>query len=122
MIASPEQWTIALYAGVGLGALLIGLGVFVLCVRAGGLLGRVGRTLDEVDKQIGALSAPIATTLSHVEGIADTADTTIARLGSVVNQLENVAAGATKTANLINATLNSVNNAVRTKPKTTGPT
>ncbi|MFZ1125953.1 MAG: hypothetical protein WAN59_12510 [Candidatus Baltobacteraceae bacterium] len=111
-----------MYAGVGLGALLIGLGVFVLCVRAGGLLGRVGRTLDEVDKQIGALSAPIATTLSHVEGIADTADTTIARLGSVVNQLENVAAGATKTANLINATLNSVNNAVRTKPKTTGPT
>jgi uncharacterized protein YoxC len=122
LIATPEQWSIALYAGVGLGALLVGLGVFVLCVRAGGLLGRVGRTLDEVDKQIGALSEPIATTLTHVGGIADTADTTIARLGSVVNQLENVAAGATKTANLINTTLNSVNNAVRSKPKTTGPT
>ena len=121
MIGSPEQWSIALYVGVGLGALLVGLGVFVLCVRAGGLLTRVGRTLDQVDKQIGALSAPIAVTLEHVGGIADTADVTIARLGNVVNQLENVAAGASRTANLINSTLNSVSNAVRTKPKT-GPT
>jgi len=99
LIGSAEQWLIALYVGVGLGALFVGLGTFILSVRAGALLARVGRTLDEVDKQIGMLSIPIATTLTHVGGIADTADTTIAgiadtadatiaRLGSVVSHLE----------------------------------
>jgi hypothetical protein len=69
---------------------------------------RFGKTLDEVDRQIDNLSTPIATTLTHVGGIADTADATIARLGHVVGQLENVASGATKTANLIGATLGGV--------------
>jgi uncharacterized protein YoxC len=88
LIGSVEQWLIALYVGVGLGALFVGLGIFILSVRAGALLARVGRTLDEVDKQIGTLSIPIATTLTHVGGIAGTADATIARLGSVVSHLD----------------------------------
>ncbi len=105
---TSDQWSIAQYLGIGLGVFLAGLGVFVLCVRAGGLLTRLYKTLDEVDKQIDNLSNPIATTLTHVGGIADTADSTIARLGAVVGQLENVATGATKTANLIGATLGGV--------------
>ena len=121
LIGSAEQWSIALYVGVGLGALFVGLGIFILSVRAGALLARVGRTLDEVDKQIGTLSIPIATTLTHVGGIADTADATIARLGGVVSQLETVAARASKTATLIGTTLDSVSNAVRTKSKPTDP-
>jgi len=47
-----------MYVGFGLGVLLIGLGIFIACLRAGGLLTSVGKTLDEVDKQIDALSAP----------------------------------------------------------------
>jgi len=87
----------------GAGALLIGLGIFILCLRAGALLTRMQRTLDEVDEQIGALSTPIVTTLTHVGGIADTADATIGRLGAVVTRLESVASGASKTASLIGA-------------------
>ncbi len=87
--------------GVGVAALLIGLGVFVVCLRLGGLIGRFGKTLDEVDRQIPALSEPVAVTLTHVGGIANTADATIARLGVAVAQLELVAANATKTANSV---------------------
>jgi len=106
---SLEPWSL----GVGLGVLLIGLGVFILCLRAGTLLLRFGRTLDEVDRQIDTLSVPINTTLTHVGGIADTADATIARLGAVVGKLENVASSATKTANLIGSTLGGVAGAAR---------
>jgi len=105
---SADWWSVTWSVGIGVGVFLIGLGVFVLCVRAGGLLARLGKTLDEIDRQIPALSAPIATTLTHVGGIADTADATIARLGAAVAQLENVAAGATKTANQIGNVVNSV--------------
>jgi uncharacterized protein YoxC len=99
LTSSIEWWSI----GVAIMAVLIGLGLFVLCLRAAGLLGRLGKTLDEIDKQIPLLSEPIATTLAHVGGIADTADTTLARLGVAVGQLETVAATATKTASGIGA-------------------
>jgi len=111
-----QTWEIALYLGVGLGALLAGLGIFVACLRAGMLFRRLGKSLDEVDQQIGVMSVPIAATLTHVGGIADTADSTLARLAAVVSQLENVAMGASKTANLIGSTLSGVTSAMR-KPR-----
>ncbi len=86
----------------GLGVLLIGIGVFVVCSAIAGTLKRVNTTLDEVDRQVAALSAPVAETLGHVGGIADTADSTIARLGAVVGTLEVVAAGVAKTSVLAN--------------------
>lgn len=101
MTDSGVSWSIAIYVGVGLGAFLAGLGIFVLCSRAGGLIARLHRTLDVVDQQMTTLSVPIATTLTHVGGIADTADSTISRLGALVGQLENVVAGATKTAGVV---------------------
>ena len=105
----PTDWWSTFWPiGAGLGVFLIGLGFFVLCVRTGGLIARLGKTLDQVDKQIPDLSEPIATTLTHIGGIADTADSTIARLGVAVGQLENVAAGATKTANTIGTIVNNV--------------
>jgi ABC-type transporter Mla subunit MlaD len=88
-----------------------------MCLRAGGLLERAGGTLDEIDRQINTLSTPVATTLTHVGGIADTADTTLARLATVVGQLENVASGASKTANLIGSTLSGVSSAMKQKPR-----
>ncbi len=101
MTQSIEWWSI----GVGIMTLLFGIGVLVVCLSAAGLLARIGKTLDEVDRQIPALSTPIAATLAHVGGIADTADTTIARLGLAIGQLEYVAAAATRTSNSIGATL-----------------
>ncbi len=86
----------------GLGVLLIGIGVFVVCSAIAGTLKRLNTTLDEVDRQVAALSAPVAETLGHVGGIADTADATIARLGAVVGTLEIVASGVAKTSVLAN--------------------
>jgi uncharacterized protein YoxC len=80
--------------------LFIGIGILVVCSAIANVLRRLNGTLDEVDKQIGALGAPVAETLSHVGGIADTADTTVARLGEVVGSLESVAATVVKTSDL----------------------
>jgi ABC-type transporter Mla subunit MlaD len=79
---------------------LIGIGILVVCTAIAGLLKRLNATLDGVDKQVGALSAPVVETLGHVGGIADTADSTIARLGAVVLTLETLAAGVSKTSSL----------------------
>jgi ABC-type transporter Mla subunit MlaD len=88
--------------GAGLGILLIGIGVLRLCSGTANFLRRLNGTLDEVDRQIAALSAPVAETLAHVGGIADTADATVARLSGVVGSLETVAANVVKTSDLAN--------------------
>jgi ABC-type transporter Mla subunit MlaD len=85
-----------------LGVLLIGIGILVVCSAIAGTLKRLNTTLDEVDRQVAALSAPVAATLGHVGGIADTADATIARLSAVVASLETVASGVAKTSGLAN--------------------
>ena len=84
----------------GIGILLIGLGIFVVCSAMARVLGRLNGTLDEVDRQIAALSAPVVETLGHVGGIADTADATVARLGAVVGTLETIAGAAGKVSRL----------------------
>ncbi len=119
MTSSIEWWSI----GLGVMAVLIGIGVLVLCLAAARLLTRVGRTLDEVDRVIPNLSAPIATTLTHVGGIADTADSTIARFGLAIGQLEYVAAAASRTATSIGTVLsNLAANFKKSKPDPTLPT
>ena len=45
---------------------------------------------------------PVAETLAHVGGIADTADATVARLSGVVGSLETVASNVVKTSDLAN--------------------
>jgi len=85
---------------VGIGVLLIGVGILIVCLRLGGLLTRINGTLDEVDRQIAAVSVPVVRTLDSVGGIADTADSTVARLGAVVGTLEGVAGGVGRTSKL----------------------
>jgi hypothetical protein len=85
---------------IGLGVLLMGFGVFVMCSALAKTFTRLNSTLDEVDRQIAALSVPVVETLAHVGGIANTADATVARLGAVVGTLEGVAGGVGNTAKL----------------------
>ncbi len=102
-MTAPTDWPHLFFSvAAGLGVLLIGIGIFVVCSAIAGTLKRVNVTLDEVDRQVAALSAPVAQTLGHVGGIADTADSTIARLGAVVGTLETVASGVVKTSGLAN--------------------
>jgi uncharacterized protein YoxC len=84
----------------GIAVLLIGIGIFSVCSALARLLARVNKTLDEVDRQVSALSAPVVETLGHVGGIADTADTTVGRLSAVVGSLEGVAGSVGRTARL----------------------
>jgi uncharacterized protein YoxC len=101
VVTTDIDWPHLVFSvGAGLGVLLIGIGVLVLCSGIAGVLRRLNGTLDEIDKQIGALGAPVADTLGHVGGIADTADATVARLGEVVGSLEVVAAQVVKTSDL----------------------
>lgn len=94
------DWAIVLDVGVGLGALLAGLGTFLAMRALASTLGHVNTTLDEVDRQIGNLGTPVTQMLSHVGGIADTADSTVARLSGVVKSLEDVAGSVASTAKL----------------------
>ena len=102
MTASTDWSHLIFSVGAGLGVLLIGIGILVVCSAIAGTLKRLNTTLDEVDRQVAALSAPVAETLAHVGGIADTADATIARLSAVVGSLETVASGVVKTSGLAN--------------------
>ena len=101
MVTSEVDWPHLVFSvGAGLGVLLIGIGILVVCSAIANVLRRLNGTLDEVDKQIGALGAPVADTLGHVGGIADTADSAVARLGELVGSLEVVAAQVVKTSDL----------------------
>lgn len=99
-MSSGFNWAIVLDIGVGVGVLLMGIGIFVVCSSLARVFTRLNGTLDEVDRQISTISVPVVTTLEHVGGIADTADATVARLGAVVGTLEGVAGGVGNTAKL----------------------
>lgn len=85
---------------IGVGVLLAGIGIVVACWALARLLGRLNRTLDEVDKQVSLVSVPVIGTLAHVEGLADSADVAVARLGAVVGTIEGVAENVGSTAKL----------------------
>ena len=94
------DWSLVLDIGVGVGVLLIGIAMMIAMIALAGTLGRVNITLGEVDKQIDGLGKPVADTLAHIGGIADTADRTIARLSGIVGSLETIAGSAARTADL----------------------
>ncbi|HTU83743.1 MAG TPA: hypothetical protein VMF61_16565 [Candidatus Acidoferrales bacterium] len=85
---------------VGIGVLLFGVGIFIGMRAFAATMGRLNVTLDGVDRQLENLGSPVADTLSHVDGIAGTADQTLARLAGVVGSLEGVADSVTQTADL----------------------
>ena len=94
------DWAIVLDIGVGLGALLAGIGIFLGMRALASTLGRLNTTLDEVDRQIAGVGVPVSQMLTHVGGIADSADSTVARLSGVVKSLEDVAGSVASTAKL----------------------
>lgn len=94
------DWSIVMYVGLGVMGLLVGFGVLIACLALANTLKRVNRTLDVVDAQVQSLSVPIATTLAHVGGIADTADQTLTRLRGVVGSLESIAASLNSVTDL----------------------
>jgi uncharacterized protein YoxC len=99
-LSAGFDWSIVLSVGAGIGALLVGVGVFIAMRALAKTLARVSVTLDEVDRQLEGIGRPVGETLAHVGGIADSADQTIARLSGVVKSLETVAGSVAQTAEL----------------------
>lgn len=95
------DWPSILDVGVGVGALLVGLGIFVAMVALARLFARLRKTLDEVDRQISNIGVPVGEALGHVEGISATADETLAKLGNAVGALESVATSVSGTTTLV---------------------
>ena len=100
-MSTSFNWSIVLDVGVGVGVLLIGLGVIIAMVALAGTFKRLNQTLDEVDRQMESLGKPVADTLTHVNGIVETADTAVARLATVTTSLENVANSVAETTNMV---------------------
>lgn len=94
------DWSAFLDVAGGIGAFLAGLGIFLAMLALARTLRRVNTTLDGVDEQLAALGKPVTETLTHVGGIADTADQTVAKLTGIVGALESVAGSAARTAKL----------------------
>jgi uncharacterized protein YoxC len=104
-VTSTEIGVLVLDVLAGVGVLLVGLGVLIGMLALAKTLRRVNVTLDGLDRQLENLGEPVVKTLGHVDGIADTADVTLARLGGVVKSLENVAGSISETAALTKSAL-----------------
>ena len=103
---NPETGALILDILVGVGVLLAGIGVLIGMLAMKKTLGRVDVTLDVVDQQLRTLGEPVAGTLAHIEGIADTADKAVGRLGGVADSLERVADNVAQTATLLKNAVN----------------
>ena len=99
-MTSTEIGVLVLDILAGIGVLLVGVGVLLGMLALAKTLARLNVTLDGVDRQLENLGEPVAKTLSHVDGIAGTADETLAKLGGVVQSLEDVAGSVSQTARL----------------------
>ena len=99
------DWSAFLDVAGGVGAFLLGLGVFIAMMALARTLRRLEKTLDGLDEQVAALGKPVSDTLVHVGGIADTADQTIARLSGVVASLEQISTSLSNTAKLMHDAL-----------------
>ncbi len=94
------DWTIVTDIGVGVGIFLFGLGTLLGMLALARTLRRVNATLDVVDEQVQNLGTPVGEMLTHIGGISETADKTVARLGGVADALENVAGTLSQTVTL----------------------
>ena len=99
------DWSSVLDVGVGVGALLVGLGFFVATSALAKLFVRLRTSLDEVDRQLRGVGKPVGEALQHVESISATADETLAKLGGAVGALESVAHSVSGTTSLVREAL-----------------
>jgi uncharacterized protein YoxC len=99
-VTSSDLGPLILGILAGVGILLAGIGILLGMRALATTLGRVNVTLDGIDRQVENLSSPVTATLTHVDGIANTADQTLARLSGIVGSLEDVATSASQTAKL----------------------
>ncbi len=79
-MSSTEYGSLILDVCAGLGALLLGIGVFVGMLALAKTLRRLRVTLDEVDRQLENVSSPVRSTLAHVDGVTKSLEDTAGTL------------------------------------------
>lgn len=100
MNAGTDWGVIFMDVAFGAGVLLAGAGFMIAMLAVSRTLARVNLTLDEVDRQLVGLGAPVTETLNHVESIAGAADETLGKLGKAVASLEGAAGSVSSTTTL----------------------
>ena len=84
-MSSTEYGSLILDVCVGVGVLLIGIGVFVGMLALAKTLARLRVTLDEVDRQLEGIGAPVRSTLAHVDEVTKSLEDTAGTLSRTAN-------------------------------------
>ncbi len=86
--------------GVGGGVFLAGLALIIAAIALARTFGRLNKTLEVVDSQLGDIGPAAASTLQHVSGAASGAEQTVAHLATAAKSLEGAASALAQTAEL----------------------
>ena len=84
-MSSIEWGTVVLDVLGGIAALLVGMGVFIACLALAKTLVRVRATLDEVDRQLAGIGAPVTSTLSRVDELTKSLEQTAGTVSRTVD-------------------------------------
>ena len=84
-MSSMEWGTVVLDVLGGIAALLVGMGVFIACLALAKTLVRVRATLDEVDRQLAGIGAPVTSTLSRVDELTKSLEETAGTVSRTVD-------------------------------------
>jgi len=84
-LSSTEWGTVVLDVLGGIAALLVGTGVLVACLALAKTLGRLRVTLDEVDRQLAGIGAPVTSTLSRVDELTKSLEQTAGSVSRTVD-------------------------------------
>jgi uncharacterized protein YoxC len=84
-LSSMEWGTVVLDVLGGIAALLVGIGVLIACLALAKTLVRVRATLDEVDRQLAGIGAPVTSTLSRVDELTKSLEQTAGSVSRTVD-------------------------------------
>jgi len=84
-LSSTEWGPVVLDVLGGIAALLVGMGVFIACLALAKTLVRVRATLDEVDRQLAGIGAPVTSTLSRVDELTKSLEQTAGTVSRTVD-------------------------------------
>jgi len=84
-LSNMEWGTVVLDVLGGIAALLVGIGVLIACLALAKTLVRVRATLDEVDRQLAGIGAPVTSTLSRVDELTKSLEQTAGSVSRTVD-------------------------------------
>jgi len=87
-----------MWLAFGIAALVVAIGLGFLFVRIARFIDQREQTMNQVEKLLDGLQAPVTQTLDHVSGVAGNLDAMVARVDRLTQTLEKGATGIAKAA------------------------